>query len=163
MSLTSRSSESSEIRLDDRRLEQDIAAPVAAEHRRQVEAEPVDATLDDPVPQALEQIVAHERAVARERIAAAAKVQVAALVIEHVVKSIVDARESSGGPAFASFGGVIEDDVENRPRFPPNERHRPFRRIRARGHTAPGCWRKPPWVRRTGWGCSPRSSEASRR
>ena len=73
-------------RLDQRRIRHQLAVAVAAEDRRQVEAEAVDVVVVHPVPQAMEDHLADDRVIAVDRVAAARVVRVvAAAVVEHVV------------------------------------------------------------------------------
>ena len=105
------------IRLDvhhDRRIGQRIAAFVARENRREIEAEPVDVHLGNPVAEAVLDHPADDRLVGVERVAAARVVGVLRPV---VLKDVV---ELVGQPAItlrravrARFRRVVVDDVED--------------------------------------------------
>ena len=99
--------------LDQRRVRHELAVPVAAEDRRQVEAEAVDVVVVHPVAQAVEDHLADDRVVAVHRVAAAGVVAVRAVVVEHVVDAVLEALEAERGAGFVAFGRVVEHDVEN--------------------------------------------------
>ena len=65
-------------RLDHRRIGHQLAVAVAAEDRRQIEAEAVDVIVVDPVAEAMEDHLADDRMVAVERVAAAGVVAIRA-------------------------------------------------------------------------------------
>ena len=88
--------------------------PVAAEDRRQVEAEAIDVVVVHPVPQAMEDHLADDRVIAVDRVAAAGVVLVvAAAVAQHVVDAVLQPLEAERRAELVAFAGVVEDDVEN--------------------------------------------------
>ena len=114
MIFVSASSGSSAIDLEQRRIGHQLALPIAAENRRQIEAETVDVIVVDPMPQAMEDHLADDRMVAVERVAAARVVAIRpAAVLQHVVDLIFQSLEAERRAVLVSFGGVVEHDVEN--------------------------------------------------
>ncbi len=99
--------------LDHRRVRHELALPVAAEDRGQIEAEAIDVVVVYPVAQAMEDHLAHDRVIAVDRVAAAAEVLVRAVVVQHVIDAVFEALEAERGACFVAFGRVVEDDVEN--------------------------------------------------
>ena len=91
-------------RLDHRRLDHHLAP---------AEPEAVDVGLGDHVPQAGEDQGADDRMVAVDRVAAAGVVEEAALLVEEVIKAVVEPAEVEGRPLVVPFGRVVEDDVEH--------------------------------------------------
>ena len=101
-------------RLHHRRIGDQVALAVAAEDRRQVEAEAVDVIVVDPMAEAMEDHLADDRMVPIERIAAAGVVAVVlAAVFEHVVDAVLQALETQRRAVLVAFGRVVEDDVED--------------------------------------------------
>ena len=98
---------------DDRRIRQDVAVAVAAEHARQVEAEAVDVVVVHPMSQAEEDQLADDRVIAVDRVAAAGVVAVVAGVAEHVIDAVLQPLERQRGPEVVALGSVVEDDVED--------------------------------------------------
>ena len=99
--------------LDHRRIGHQLALPVAAENRRQIEAEAVDVIVVHPMPQAMEDHLADDRVVAVDGIAAAGVVLVAAVVVQHVKDFVFESLETERRALLVAFGRVVEDDVEN--------------------------------------------------
>ena len=99
--------------LDDRRIRQDLAVAVAAEHARQIKSETIDVVVVHPVPQTEEDQFADDRVIAVDRVAAAGVVAVVAGVAEHVVDAVLQPLERERGPEVVALGGMVEDDVEN--------------------------------------------------
>ena len=99
--------------LDHRRIGHQLALPVAAQDRGQIEAEAVDVVVVHPVPQAMEDHLADDRVIAVHRVAAAGVVLVGAVVVEHVVDAVLQALEAERRAVLVAFGRVIEHDVEN--------------------------------------------------
>ena len=91
------------------------AVLVAAEHRRQVEAEAVHAHLRDPVAQGVEHELGDLGMGDVERVAAAAEVFAAAAVVAHqpVPAGVVQAAEAGRGAQLAALRRVVVDDVEH--------------------------------------------------
>ena len=99
--------------LDHRRIRHQLALPVAAQDRSQVEAEAVDVVVVHPMPQAMEDHLADDRVVAVDRVAAAGVVLVAAVVGQHVIDFVFQALEAERGAVLVALGRVVEHDVEN--------------------------------------------------
>ena len=76
--------------LDDRRLHEDVAVVVAAEDRRQVEAQAVHVHVGHPEAQAVHQELANDRVVAIYRVAAAGEVEVFAIRTQKVIQLVVE-------------------------------------------------------------------------
>ena len=89
-------------------------AGLAPEHRRQVEAEAVDAVARRPVAQAVGDQADHRRAGGIERVAAAGVVDVQARLrgVQAVIGGVVEAAEREGRAEGVGLAGVVEDDVE---------------------------------------------------
>jgi hypothetical protein len=87
----------------------------AAEHRREVEAEAVDAHLLHPVAQRVQHELRHARVRHVQRVAAAAVVFAAARVVgrEAVPALVVQAAEAQRRPVFVALGRVVVDHVEH--------------------------------------------------
>ena len=102
------------MRSKERRVGNEAALFVTAEDRGEVEAEAVDMPLGDPVPQAIDDVVANHRMVAVHRVPAAGKISVNALVVaEHVIDLVVQTTKIEQRPMLVAFGGVVEDNIEN--------------------------------------------------
>ena len=99
--------------LDDRRIEQHVPLRVAAEDGGEVESQPVDVHVRDPVLEAAEDDVADDGVVAVDRVAAAGEVQIPALFVKQVEELVVEAAVAVGSAAVVPLAGVIEDDVED--------------------------------------------------
>ena len=101
----------------------------AGQRRREVEAEPIDVHVDDPIPQAVHDELQHVGVPRVETVARARVVDVATEIfgIEPVVRGVVDALQRQHRPEVVTLGGVVVDDVEDHlePRVvqPP---HHPF-------------------------------------
>ena len=99
---------------DQRRIGNQLAVAIAAEDRRQVEAEAVDVIVVHPMPQAKEDHLADDRVIAVDRVAAAGIVAVIrAAAGEHVIDLVFQPLEAERRAEFVAFGGVVEDDVQN--------------------------------------------------
>ena len=87
---------------------------VSVENRGEVEAEPIDMHLSDPVSQAVENQAAHDRVVGVQRVPGAAVIGVLrAVLVEDVVHIVGEAAEAEGRSRRISLGGVVVDDVED--------------------------------------------------
>ena len=88
---------------------------LARQRARQIEAEPVDVHLEDPVAQAVHDQLQHARAAHVERVAAAGEVQVVARVVRQqpVVGAVVDAAQRERRAEVVALGGVVVDHVED--------------------------------------------------
>ena len=96
------------------RVPHDLAVFVAPHDGGEVEAEPVDVHLHDPVDETVDDKLAHHGVVAVDRVAAARIVLVGAPVLfEHVVDRVVEAPERYGRSELVALGRVVEDDVED--------------------------------------------------
>ena len=82
---------------------------------RQVEAEPVDVHVSDPVPQRVHDQLQHVRMAHQQAVAGAGRVVVVALVAvdEAVVRLVVDAAERDRRTQLVALGGVVIDHVED--------------------------------------------------
>ena len=99
---------------DHRRIGQEFAVAIAAENRSQIETKAVDVVVVHPMPQAMEDHLAHDRVVAVDRVAAAGIVFVVrAAAFQHVVDLVLQPLEAERGAQFVAFGRVIEHHVEN--------------------------------------------------
>ena len=95
-----------------------IGAPslAAVQDRALVEAEAVDVHLLDPVVQAVEDELLHDRVVAVDRVPAAGVVHVVLRLVvgcEQVVGVVVEPLEDDRRAHVVALGGVVEDDVED--------------------------------------------------
>ena len=88
---------------------------LAGQRRGEVEAEPVDVHLGDPVAQAVHDQLQHVRVADVEAVAGAREVDVVAgLVVHHpVVGEVVDAAHRQHRAHVVALGGVVVDDVED--------------------------------------------------
>ena len=86
---------------------------IPAEHGGQVEAQPIDVHVRDPVAQAGEHEVADDGVVAVNGVAAAGEIEVGAGGPEEVVELVIEAPEGIGSASVVPLAGVVEDDVEN--------------------------------------------------
>ena len=100
-------------RFQQRGVRHGVALLVAPQDGCQVEAEAVDVVVGDPVPQALDNHVAHVGVVAVQRVAASAEVEVRAVGRQHVVGLVVDAPVRDVRSALVALGGVVEHHVEH--------------------------------------------------
>mmetsp|Transcript_11111 Transcript_11111/g.31073 ORF Transcript_11111/g.31073 Transcript_11111/m.31073 type:complete len:204 (+) Transcript_11111:1233-1844(+) len=85
----------------------------AGHDRGEVEPEPVDVVLGDPVLEAVHDELPHHGVVAVERVAAAGVVVKLALRSDHVVSAVVEAAEREREAALVTLGGVVEHHVED--------------------------------------------------
>ncbi len=92
-----------------------VAAAIATEHRRQVEAEAIDVHVRGPVTQAVEHQCARGRIVDRDRVPAAREVLVALPSLGHqpVVTRVVDSAHRQRRPVLVALGGVVEHHVQD--------------------------------------------------
>ncbi len=96
------------------RVAHDVAVLVPSQDRGQVEAEPVDVHVDDPVAEHLEDEFADQGVVAVEGVAAAGEVGVETPVLfKDVVDGIVYPAEGNRRPGLVALGGMVEDNVED--------------------------------------------------
>ncbi len=88
---------------------------LAREGRRQVEAEPVHVHLEHPVPQRIHDELQRVRIADVQAVAGARVVGVVPLVVilEPVVRLVVDAAHRQGRTEMAALGGVVVDHVED--------------------------------------------------
>ncbi len=88
---------------------------LARQHRRQIEAEPVDVHVLDPVFEAIDDQGANLRVLAIDGVAAAGEIFIVTLVLLHeaVVDRIVDAAQRKQRTQFIALGGVIEHNVQD--------------------------------------------------
>jgi hypothetical protein len=88
---------------------------LTSERRGQIEAEPVDVHLRDPVPQAVHHQAQHVGVAHVQRVPGACVVLVVLRLFGHraVVREVVDAAHGEGGPHVVAFTGVVVDDVED--------------------------------------------------
>ena len=101
-------------RFDQRRVGDQFARAIAAQDRRQVEAEAVDVIVVHPMPQAQEDHLADDRMVAVDGVAATGIVAVIlAAAGEHVIDLVFEPLEAQRRAVLVAFGGVVEDDVED--------------------------------------------------
>ena len=91
------------------------AVRLAGEDGAEIEPEPVDVHLGDPVPQAVGHHLHHARVTEVQRVAGAGVVDVVARLVRHhpVVRRVVDALERQRRPPLVAFRRVVVDDVEN--------------------------------------------------
>ena len=106
--------------LQQRRVRQDVAAAVAAEHRGEIETEAIDMHFHHPVTQRVEDEITHHRMRRVDRLSRAGEVTIKALVvIEPVVNRIVDSPKTDRRPQLVAFDRVVEnyvkDDLDARP------------------------------------------------
>ena len=101
-------------RVEERRQAVDVVE-LARQGAGQVEAEPVDVALDDPVAQRVHDQPQRARVDDVERVAGAREVHVEALVVgdEAVVGLVVDALEAEHRAQVVALGGVVVDHVED--------------------------------------------------
>ena len=87
---------------------------IAREDRRQIEPKAVHVHLLDPVAETVDDHAADDGMVGVERVAAAAVVGIArAVLLEDVVRAVVQPAEAQRRPGVVAFRGVVEHDVEN--------------------------------------------------
>jgi hypothetical protein len=88
---------------------------LACQGRGQIEAEPVDVHLKDPVAEAVHDELQRPRMGHVQGIAGAGVVHVVPTIAGHqaVVAGIVDASEGEGRPELVAFAGVVVDHVED--------------------------------------------------
>jgi len=101
--------------LDERRRPHDAAVRRPRQHRRLVEAEAVDVQLVDPVAEAVEDELRHDRVVGVERVAAAREIEqhVRSPGLVHVVRLVREPSQADRGAAGAALAGVVVDDVQD--------------------------------------------------
>ena len=101
--------------LQQRRVLQQPSGPLAAQDRREVETEPVDVHLDDPVPQAIEDDVADHRMIAFTVLPVPVIVAVVPpiVLLEQVVDRLSKSAERERRPVLVALGRVVEDDVQD--------------------------------------------------
>ena len=85
----------------------------AAQHAREVDAEPVDAVHGHPVPHRVAHQPDHRRGTGVEGVAAAGDVGVVAVAAQRVVGRRVEAAVAQRGAADAALGGVVGHEVED--------------------------------------------------
>ena len=135
----------------------------AGQRRGQVEPEAVDVHLLHPVAQRVGDHRQGARVAQVQRVAAAGDVDVATPAEQPVVRRVVQAAPGQGRPVGAALGGVVVDDVEQRPRARRRAARAPCRGTRrpaARASRPPSSRRA---ARRSRASCSPSSSSRPRR
>src|SRR5262249_9145771 len=95
------------------RIGQGSACGIPAEDGRQIEAEAINVVFRRPVAQTANHKIANDGVVTIHRIAAAAVVGVMSLLIEQVVRFVVNSSEGKSGSIGTSLGGVIKNNIQN--------------------------------------------------
>ncbi len=85
------------------------------ERAGQIEAEPIDAHLRDPIAEAVHDELQHARLLHVERVAAAGVIHVISLVVVHqpIIRGIIDAAHRERRPEMIAFSGMVIHDVQD--------------------------------------------------
>src|SRR5208283_80816 len=86
---------------------------VPGQDRGEVEAEPIDVHMGDPVPCAVENHAAHDRLVGVQRVSGSTVIRVlSAVFFEDVIDFVCEAPEAERGPFAIPLRGMVVDNIE---------------------------------------------------
>src|ERR1700733_2933729 len=98
----------------DRWIRHDVAARIARENRREIEAIPVHVHLLYPIADTVDDQSAHNRMIGVERVPCTAEVRISgSVLLQNAVGVVIKSAKAECRPGVIAFRCVIEDNVEN--------------------------------------------------